>query len=122
MEQIFDLEDMLVDFSCRLMDIIEALPDTRTGIYLASQLNRLCYSPGMHHAEAQATVSGKDFIYQIGIVLKELKECRFALKIIGKKEMIKPVTKLEAIFKETQLLIVTVEKMINTSKRPKGHA
>jgi hypothetical protein len=34
-----------------------------------------------------------------------LKECRTALKIIIKKEMIKPVERLQDVFKETEELI-----------------
>jgi len=35
----------------------------------------------------------------MGVVLKELKECRTALKIIRKKEMIKPINKISDIFR-----------------------
>jgi len=40
----------------------------------------------------------------MGIIVKELRECRGALKIIKKKEMIKPVKKLERVCKETEEL------------------
>lgn len=50
------------------------------------------------------------------VVLKELKECRIALKIIRKKELIKPVNKLLNIFKETEELIAIIAKSILTAK------
>jgi four helix bundle protein len=55
----------------------------------------------------------------MGVVLKELKECRTALKIIRKKEMIKPVGKLEYIYKETEELIAIIAKSITTAQKNK---
>lgn len=52
----------------------------------------------------------------MGVVLKKLKECRIALKIIIKKEMIKPVQKLKSISNETEELIAIIAKGINPAK------
>jgi four helix bundle protein len=101
----YDLEERLVDYTCRMIDVVEALPTTRAGIYIAGQLIRSCHSPTFNYGEAQGAESPKDFIHKMGIILKELKECRVALKIIKKKEMIKPVKKIESVYKETEELI-----------------
>lgn len=53
----------------------------------------------------------------MSVILKELKECRTALKIILKKEMIKPVSKLESIQKETEELVAIIGKSISTAKK-----
>jgi len=53
----------------------------------------------------------------MGVVLKELKECRTALKVIIRKEMIKPVSKLDGIYKETEELIAIIAKSISTAKK-----
>ena len=34
----FDLEDRLVNFTCRMIDAVEALPNSRAGNYIAGQL------------------------------------------------------------------------------------
>ncbi len=47
-------------------------------------------------------------------------ECRTALKIIRKKELIKPVNKLAAVFKETEELIAINGKSISTAKKNVG--
>lgn len=39
----FDLEDRLVDYSCRMIDVVEALPKTRAGNYIAGQLDQILY-------------------------------------------------------------------------------
>jgi four helix bundle protein len=53
----------------------------------------------------------------MSVVLKELKECRTALKVIIKKQMIKPVSKLSPIFQETEELIAIIAKSIETAEK-----
>ncbi|HNU87735.1 MAG TPA: four helix bundle protein [Ferruginibacter sp.] len=113
----YDLEDRLVDYTRRMIDVVEVLPNTRAGSYIAGQLIRSCHSPTFNYGEAQAAESTKDFVHKMSVILKELKECRTALKIILKKEMIKPVVKLEGIYKETEELVAIVGKSISTAKR-----
>ena len=116
-ERKFDLEDRLVDYVCRMIDVVEALPTTRTGNYIAGQLIRSCHSPAFNYGEVQAAESKKDFIHKMKIVLKELKECRVALKIIIKKQLIKPTSNLDSIFQETQELIAIIAKGIETANK-----
>ena len=40
-----DLEDRLVDYTRRMIDVVEALSGTRAGNYIAGQLIRSCHSP-----------------------------------------------------------------------------
>ena len=100
--------------------LVEALPNDRAGNYIAGQLVRSCHSPTFNYGEAQAAESTKDFIHKMGVILKELKECRTALKVIRKKEMIKPVSKLESVYKETEELIAIIGKSISTAKKKTG--
>ena len=116
-EKKYDLEDRMVDYTCRMIEVVEALPNTRSGNYIAGQLIRSCHSPTFNYGEAQATESTKDFIHKMGVVLKELKECRTALKVIIKKEMIQPVSKLQPVYKETEELVAIMAKSISTAKK-----
>ena len=115
----FDLEDRFVDFTCKMIDVVEALPSTRTGNYIAGQLIRSCHSPTFNYGEVQAAESRNDFIHKMGIVLKELKECRVALKVIIKKQLITPVSSLDEIFKELQELIAIIAKSLETARNNK---
>ncbi len=72
----YDLEDRLVDFSARIIDVVEALPNSRAGNYLAAQLIRCGLSPTLNYGEAQSAESVEDFIHKLKIVVKELKETR----------------------------------------------
>jgi four helix bundle protein len=113
--KVYDIEDRLVEYSCRMIDVVEALPKTRTGNYIAGQLIRSCISPTFNYGEVQGSESRNDFIHKLGIVLKELKECRTDLKIIRKKELIRPVKRTDAQYKETEELIAIIGKSIETA-------
>lgn len=113
----YDLEDRLVDYTCRMIDVVEALPNSRAGNYIAGQLIKSCHSPTFNYGEAQAAESTKNFVHKMGVVLKELKECRTGLKVIRKKALIKPVSKLEPVYKETEELIAIIAKSILTTKK-----
>ena len=119
-EKIFDLEDRLVEFSCRIIEVVEALPHTRAGNYIAGQLIRCGLAPALLYGEAQSAESRMDFIHKMKIVLKELKETRVCLKIITRSEMIKPVERLKDIKSENEELIYIVAKSIDTAKKNLG--
>jgi four helix bundle protein len=116
LEKRYDLEDRLVNFSARIIDLVEALPKTRAGNYISGQLIRCGLSPALNYGEAQSAESRTDFIHKMKIIVKELKETRVCIKIIRKKVMIKPESRLDAIQKETEELIAIISKSISTAK------
>jgi four helix bundle protein len=65
----YDLEDRLVDYTCRMIDVVEALPNTGAGSYIAGQLIRSCHSPAFNYGEVQAAESRSDFIHKLKICL-----------------------------------------------------
>ena len=117
METKFDLEDRLVDFSCRIIEVVEASPSTRAGNYIAAQLIRCGLAPALLSGEAQGAESRPDFIHKMRICLKELKETRVCLKVISKADMIKPVKRLDNIKSENEQLISITAKSIETAKK-----
>jgi four helix bundle protein len=121
MARIYDLEDRLVDYTCRMIDVTESLPKTRSGNYIAGQLIRSCHSPAFNYSEAQAAESPDDFIHKLKVGLKELKECRTSLKIIMKKGYISPKAKLDPIYKETEELIAIIGKSLSTAEKNKNN-
>ncbi|MBW2680357.1 MAG: four helix bundle protein, partial [Deltaproteobacteria bacterium] len=61
-KQKYDLEERLLEFSVRIIKIVEQLPNTRTGNHVAGQLLKSGTSPYPNHGEAQAAESPKDFV------------------------------------------------------------
>jgi len=118
-ERKFDLEDRIINFSSRIIDVVEALPNTRAGNYIAAQLIRCGLAPSLMYGEAQAAESRDDFVHKMKLLLKELKETRVCLKLISKKEMIKPVKKLEPLKKQNEELIAISSTSIETAKKNK---
>lgn len=116
----YELEDRFIDFASSILGIADTLPATGGGNYLTEQLLKSALSPMISYGEAQNAGSRTDFILKMSVVLKELKECRAALKIIEKREMVKPASKLEAIFSETEHLIAIIGKSISTAKKNKS--
>ncbi|HTD93024.1 MAG TPA: four helix bundle protein [Chitinophagaceae bacterium] len=115
-ERIFDLEDRLVEFSSRIIDVVEAIPSTRAGNYISGQVIRSGLAPCLLYGEAQAAESREDFVHKMKVVLKELKETRVCIKLIKKKEMIKPTSRLDELSRETEQLIAITAKSIDTAK------
>lgn len=116
----YDLEDRLVSFTCDMIDLVDSLPDSRAGNYIAGQLIKSCHAPTFNYGEAQGAGSPKDFVHKLGIVLKELKECRTALKIIRHKVLIESNDFTEKAFRETEELIAIFAKSIDTARKNNG--
>ena len=55
-------------------------PDNRS---LLDQVRRSAISPALNYGEAQSAESTNDFIYKLGIVVKELRETHNALRILA---------------------------------------
>ncbi|MFA5863590.1 MAG: four helix bundle protein [Phycisphaerae bacterium] len=116
-KQKFDLEERLISFSVRVLNIVEALPETRVGNHIAGQLVRCGTSPASNYAEAQSGESRCDFIHKMKIALKELRETRIWLLIIQRKSLISPTKKLDAILIECGELNSIFFKSIETAQR-----
>ena len=82
-----ELEDRLIDFAVSMIDVVEALPNTKAGNHIANQLIRSGTSPAPNYGEAQGAESRKDFIHKMRLSLKELRETLIWLKIIARKRL-----------------------------------
>ncbi len=91
------------------------MPHSRAGNYIAGQMIRCGVAPALLYGEAQSAESRDDFIHKMKVVLKELKETRVCLKLVKRKEMIKP-RRLENISKENEELVAIIGKSVETAK------
>ena len=115
----YDLEERLLEYSVRIINIVEKLPSTRTGNHIAGQLLRSGTSAYPNHGEAQAAESPNDFIHKLRISLKELRETKRWLKLIQRIPLIEPSGKLDNILKETEELIKIFVSSIKTAQNNK---
>jgi four helix bundle protein len=112
----FDLEDRLLEFSARIIRLVDALPNTRAANHISGQLLRSGTSPYGNHGEVEAAESRKDFIHKLKVCLKELKETRRWLRLVARSTML-PQAKVTAILEETEELIRIFFSSIRTAER-----
>ncbi|MCA0234850.1 MAG: four helix bundle protein [Bacteroidetes bacterium] len=111
----YDLEDRLIQFAVRIIDVAEALPPTVASKNLGGQIVRSGTSPALNYAEAQSAESKADFVHKMKICLKELRETLVCLNIILLKEYFKE-NKLADLVRENNALISIFVKSIQTAK------
>ena len=110
-----DLEDRLINFAVDVIDVVEALPNSKAPNHIASQLVRSGTSPAPNYAEARSAESRRDFVHKMKISLKELRETLVWLKVINKKGYHEPET-MKATMKENDELISIFVSSIKTAR------
>jgi four helix bundle protein len=83
-----DIEERLVSFAVRVLELCEELPKNPEGTHIAGQLLRSGTSGAPNYAEARAAESAVDFIHKMGIVLKELNESKVWLDMILRRQLL----------------------------------
>jgi four helix bundle protein len=118
-KKIFDLEDRLVDFACKCLDVCELLPATKAGQNLEYQLSKSSTATALIYGEAQAAESRADFLHKMKMVLKEIKETRINLKIIKRKPVLIH-QKVDIAYNEANELMAIFIKSVETAKVNNG--
>jgi four helix bundle protein len=115
-EEKFNLEDRLLEFTARLITLINALPTSRAGNHIAGQLLRCGTSPFANHGEVQAAESRKDFVHKLGVCHKELKEIQPWLRLIARVELFS-TKRVRLLLLETEELIRIFAASIRTAEK-----
>ena len=110
------LENRLIDFADSIIKLIEKIPKTRGGNYIAGQLVRSGLSPALNYGEVRGAESRKDFLHKNQVVLKELRETYNALRILKKSAYFQQHQILESIILEGNELVSIFVKTIQTIK------
>ena len=112
----YDLQERLIEFAVRVLDVVESLPNSRAGNHVAGQLIRSGTSPAPNYGEAQSAESRKDFIHKMKVALKELRETLVWLHIIQRKPLLEPLDKLTPLSGENNELISIFVASIATAE------
>jgi four helix bundle protein len=116
MKKKFDLNERLIEFASKIIDISEALPKTFAANHIAGQLVRSGTSPALHYGEAQSAESRNDFIHKMKVSAKELRETFNCLRLIRKKKWYTEEF-LAIILDENNQLISIFVKSIETAQK-----
>ncbi|NIA17405.1 MAG: four helix bundle protein [Planctomycetes bacterium] len=114
--QKFNLEERLLEYSVRIIKVVESLPNNRVGSHISNQLLRSGTSAYPNHGEAQAAESRKDFIHKFKISLKELMETKRWLTLVKRIDMFNKAKRLDDIIEETEQLIKIFVSSIKTTQ------
>jgi four helix bundle protein len=115
-----DLSERLLEFAANTIKLGARLGRTAAGRHVAGQLMRSGTSSGANYEEACGAESRPDFIHKLQIVLKELKESLYWLRLIQKASLIHPADpNLSALLQEATELANIVAKSIITARTPR---
>lgn len=81
-DKIYNFEDRLVRFAGESIFFSRDLEKSFENEYYKNQLIRSSGSAALNFGEAQGTLTDKDFIFKLTLVVKEIKESRNSLKIL----------------------------------------
>ena len=110
------LSERLTDFIVKVIKIVDALPKTTAGRHIGGQLVSSGTSSGANYEEGCGAESRSDFIHKMSIVLKELKESRFWLRIIARTQML-PSKEIDPVTDECGQLCAIIGKSVSTAKK-----
>src|SRR5204862_2383204 len=116
-----ELLERLINFAARVGKVVDALPDTRMGRHIGSQLVRSGTSPAPNYEEGCAAESRADFVHKLSISLKELRESRTWIRLIIKTEML-PEHRLGELLDECDQLCRIIAQSIVTAKQNRKRA
>ncbi|MGA2986110.1 MAG: four helix bundle protein [Terriglobia bacterium] len=107
--------ERLLDYSARVIKLVDALPNTLVGRRIADQLLRSAMSAGANYEEAQGAESKEDFTHKLQIALKELRESGYWLQLLVRSGKI-PVNKMDRLIDESNQLRAMISKAVATAK------
>ena len=112
-----DLSNRFMEFAVSIVKIEKQLCRTYSGRHIYGQLFRAGTSVGANYEEARAGESKADFIHKMQIVLKELRESHFWIKLIIAGKLITSEDEvLKYLLNESRELSSITGKSVVTAK------
>ncbi len=107
-----ELKNRTKQFALRIMKLVDALPNTKSGRAIGAQLVRSGTSVGSNYRAACRARSRSEFIAKIGVVTEESDESAFWMELIMEGSLL-PATRVQALHQEASELtaIMTASRM-----------
>ncbi len=113
-----NLSERLLAFGANIIRFFVKLSKTVVGRHVGFQLAKSATSSGANYEEACGAESRADFIHKMQVVLKELRESLYWLKLIKKSNLI-PVDEVQPSLNEADELVKIFAKSVVTAKNKK---
>ena len=81
-----NIAERLLGFGARIVRLVRALPDDRTGKHISDQLLRSGTSGGSNYEEARSAQSRRDFVHKVSLAAKEMREALYWVALAGRVE------------------------------------
>lgn len=116
-DKIYNLDERLVRFAGESILFVRKLNKTFELEYYKNQLIRSSGSSSLNYGESQGTITDKDYVFKLSLVVKELKESRNSLRIL---QYIKEGNEIERTWllnEIEELIAITSKIIINKTKK-----
>ena len=113
-----DLRQRTKEFALRIIKLVEALPNTRSGRTIGNQLVRSGTSVGANYRAACRARSLAEFIAKIGLVIEEADESAFWIEVIIESGLMKKYL-VEQLLQETNEIVAIMVTSSNSAHRRK---
>lgn len=77
-------------FADRVLDVVAAMEKNKSPYFVRDQVGRSGTGVGASVCEASAALSERDFVKCLGTSLKELSETHYWLRMVGRRNWVKP--------------------------------
>jgi four helix bundle protein len=108
--------ERLLEFAANIIKLTNHLNKTYTGRHLAMQLMRAATSAGANWEETCGAESRPDYLHKMQIVLKELRESTYWIKLIIKADLLPQSTEIKTLHQEATELTKIIAKSVITAK------
>lgn len=106
------LSERLLDFAASILKLLTRLNKPAIGQHIGNQLMRSVTSSGANYEEACGAESKADFIHKMQLVLKELRESLYWLKLVKRAGLISDEN-LQPLLSEAEELVKNCCKIHN---------
>lgn len=113
-----EISERLLKFAANVIILMSPLAKSVAGFHVSKQLMRSATSAGANYEECCGAESKNDFIHKMQIVLKELKESLYWLRLIRRAQLA-PDAQTDALLNEAVELAKIIAKSVVTAKRGK---
>lgn len=109
------LQDRLIDFAVRIIQLAGRLPKTFAARHIAVQILGSGTSPAPNYGEARGAESRADFVHKLRVALKELNETAIWLLMIMRSGMLQ-TTLITDLLDENRQLSCILNSSIKTAQ------
>ena len=116
----YDLGDRLFHFAASIITIVNDFPIIFSGQQIGNQIFKAGTSSGANYEEALGAESKRNFIHKMGIVLKDLRETHYWLRLIEQTGLLHNEKLTEAISEANELRRIMARSILTAKNNLSG--